>query len=71
MSEAKQSQSRIFFEKKDEAFIKKENLKIPSTNNQLEGLFSHVKERIKMHLELNQNRKKKAVKFLLKNLGKR
>jgi hypothetical protein len=27
MSEAKQSQSRIFFEKKDEAFIHKENLK--------------------------------------------
>jgi hypothetical protein len=27
MSEAKQSQSRIFFEKKDEAFINKENLK--------------------------------------------
>jgi len=46
-----------------------ENLKIPSTNNQLEGLFSHVKERIKMHRGLDQNRKKKAVKFLLKNLG--
>ena len=27
MSEAKQSQSRIFFEKKDEAFIHKGNLK--------------------------------------------
>ena len=27
MSEAKQSPSRIFFEKKDEAFINKENLK--------------------------------------------
>ena len=27
MSEAKQSQSRIFFEKKDEAFINKRNLK--------------------------------------------
>jgi len=26
-----------------------ENLKIPSTNNQLEGLFSHIKERIKMY----------------------
>ena len=47
------------------------SLKIPSTNNQLEGLFSHVKERIKMHRGLQQNRKKKAVKFLLKNLGKK
>ncbi|MFM7557142.1 MAG: hypothetical protein ACKO46_01050 [Alphaproteobacteria bacterium] len=48
-----------------------ENLKIPSTNNQLEGLFSHIKERIKMHRGLDKNRKKKAVKFLLKNLGKK
>jgi hypothetical protein len=48
-----------------------ENLKIPSTNNQLKELFSHVKERIKMHRGLDQNRKKKAVKFLLKNLGKK
>ena len=29
MSEAKQSPSRIFFEKKDEAFINKQNLKKP------------------------------------------
>jgi hypothetical protein len=48
-----------------------ENFKIPSTNNHLEGLFSHVKERIKMHRGLDQKRKKKAVKFLLKNLGKK
>lgn len=44
-----------------------ENLKNPSTNNYLEELFSHIKERIKMHRGLGQNRKKKAVKFYQKN----
>jgi hypothetical protein len=39
-------------------------------NFKFEKLFSHPKERIKMHRGLDQNRKKKAVKFLLKNLGK-
>jgi hypothetical protein len=32
MSEAKQSQSRVFFEKKDEAFINKENLKTQTSS---------------------------------------
>lgn len=45
-------------------------LNIPSTINHLEGLFGHLKERIKIHRGLNKNRKKKAIKFLLKNLGK-
>jgi len=43
---------------------------IPPTINHLEGLFSHLKERIKIHRGLNKNRKKKAIKFLLTNLGK-
>lgn len=47
------------------------NLNIPSTNNHLEGLFSHIKERIKMHRGLDKNRKKKAIRFLLKNLGEK
>jgi hypothetical protein len=40
-----------------------ENLKIPSTNNQLEGLFSHVKERIKMHRGLTKIGRKKQSNF--------
>jgi len=43
------------------------HLKIPSTNNHLEGMFGHIKERVKIHRELEQNRKKKAVRFLLGN----
>lgn len=39
---------------------------IPTTTNHLEGLFSHLKERINLHRGLNQNNKKKAIKFLLK-----
>ena len=46
------------------------HLKIPPTINHLEGLFSHLKERIKIHRGLIENRKKKAVRFLLKNWGK-
>ena len=46
------------------------NSNIPPTINHLEGLFGHLKERIKIHRGLDQNRKKKAVRFLLKNLGK-
>lgn len=46
------------------------HLKIPSTNNHLEGMFGHVKERVKIHRGLTQNRKKKAVRFLLGNWGK-
>ncbi len=45
------------------------HLNIPPTINHLEGLFSHLKERIKIHRGLNKNRKKKAVRFLLKNWG--
>ncbi len=37
--------------------------------NHLEGLFGHLKERIKIHRGLDENRKKKAVRFLLKNWG--
>ncbi|NBV07308.1 MAG: hypothetical protein EBS06_08780 [Proteobacteria bacterium] len=43
------------------------NSNIPPTINHLEGLFGHLKERIKIHRGLNKNRKKKAVRFLLKN----
>ncbi|MBU6339404.1 MAG: hypothetical protein KGQ36_05500 [Rickettsiales bacterium] len=46
------------------------NSKIPPTINHLEGLFGHLKERIKIHRGLDKNRKKKAVRFLLRNLGK-
>jgi hypothetical protein len=47
------------------------NSNIPSTINHLEGLFGHIKERIKIHRGLNKNRKKKAVRFLLKNWGRK
>jgi hypothetical protein len=46
-------------------------LDIPPTNNHLEGLFSHLKERVNIHRGLRRDRKKKAVKFLLKNLGRK
>ena len=38
---------------------------IPTTINHLEGAFSHVKERIKLHRGLSRERKKKAIRFLL------
>jgi hypothetical protein len=41
------------------------------TNNHLEGMFGHIKERVKIHRGLDKNRKKKAVKFLLKNWGRK
>jgi len=47
------------------------NSNIPPTINHLEGLFGHLKERIKIHRGLDKNRKKKAVRFLLKNWGKK
>jgi hypothetical protein len=47
------------------------DLNIPPTINHLEGLFGHLKERIKIHRGLDQNRKKKAVRFLLKNWGRK
>ncbi len=43
------------------------NLNIPNTTNSLEGKFSHLKEKIKIHRGLSKNRKKKAVSFLLQN----
>ena len=45
------------------------DLNIPPTINHLEGLFEHLKERINIHRGLRIDRKKKAIKFLLKNLG--
>ena len=47
------------------------NSNIPPTNNHLEGMFGHVKERIKIHRGLDKNRKKKAVRFLLGNWGRK
>lgn len=47
------------------------NSNIPSTINHLEGLFGHLKERVKIHRGLNKDRKKKAVRFLLKNWGRK
>jgi len=47
------------------------HLKIPSTNNYLEGMFGHIKERVKIHRGLEQNRKKKAVRFLLGSWGRK
>ena len=47
------------------------DLNIPSTNNHLEGMFGHIKERVKIHRGLGKNRKKKAVRFLLKNWGRK
>ena len=46
------------------------NSNIPPTNNHLEGMFGHIKERVKIHRGLDKNRKKKAVRFLLKNWGR-
>ena len=46
-------------------------LNIPPTNNHLEGMFGHIKERVKIHRGLDKNRKKKAVRFLLKNWGRK
>lgn len=40
---------------------------IPNTTNHLEGLFSHLKEKVKIHRGLSLNRKKNAIKFILKN----
>jgi hypothetical protein len=44
---------------------------IHPTNNHLEGMFGHLKEGIKIHRGLTINRKKKAVRFLLKNFGRK
>lgn len=47
------------------------NSNIPPTNNHLEGMFGHIKERVKIHRGLDKNRKKKAVRFLLQNWGRK
>ena len=46
-------------------------LNIPPTNNHLEGMFGHLKYDIGIHRGLTKERKKKAVKFFLKNFGKK
>jgi hypothetical protein len=46
-------------------------LNILPTNNHLEGLFSHLKERVNIHRGMRKDRKQKAIKFLLKNLGQK
>lgn len=48
-------------------FIYKEIGGIPHTTNRLEGFFSHLKEKIKIHRGLSEPRKKNAIKFLLGN----
>ncbi len=47
------------------------NSNIPPTINHLEGMFGHLKERVKIHRGLDKNRKKKAVRFLLRNWGRK
>ncbi len=44
---------------------------IPSTINNLESIFSHLKDKIRVHRGLGENRKKKAIRFLLKNWRKK
>lgn len=41
---------------------------IPPTINHLEGAFSHLKEKISIHRGLSKQRKKNAIRFILKNL---
>jgi len=49
-------------------FVYKEiNANIPHTTNKLEGAFSHLKEKIRIHRGMSKNRKKKAAKFILIN----
>jgi len=40
---------------------------IPTTTGRLEGLFSHLKEKIRVHRGLKMDRKKKAIKCFLNN----
>ncbi|MFT7088105.1 MAG: hypothetical protein ACJAZX_001560 [Rickettsiales bacterium] len=47
------------------------NLDIPPTDNHLEDLFYHLKERVNIHRGMRIDRKKKAIKFLLRNLGQK
>lgn len=49
-------------------FIYRETrLTIPNTTNRLEGVFSHLKEKIKIHRGLTEKRKKQAIVFCLTN----
>jgi len=49
-------------------FVYKEiNANIPHTTNKLEGTFSHLKEKIRIHRGMSKNRKKKAARFILIN----
>ena len=38
---------------------------IPHTNNRIEGAFSHIKDRLRLHRGLSEKRKRKAIKFLI------
>ena len=49
------------------AYKKHPDLNIPNTTNKLEGLFAHLKEKIKIHRGLRTDRKKKMIKFILSN----
>ena len=42
-------------------------LGIPNTTNKLEGLFAHLKEKVRMHRGLRVDRKKKMIRFILSN----
>ncbi len=41
-------------------YNKCKGLNIPPANNHLEGMFSRIKERVKIHRLLNKNRKKSS-----------
>ncbi len=41
------------------------DLNIPNTTNRLEGKFSHLKEKVKIHRGLRKDRRKKMIKFIL------
>lgn len=43
------------------------HLNIPNTTNKLEGIFSHLKEKVKIHRGLRNDRKKKMITFILSN----
>ena len=49
------------------AYKNSPDLDIPNTTNKLEGLFSHLKERVKIHRGLRVDRKKKMIRFILSN----
>lgn len=49
------------------AYKNRPELNIPNTTNRLEGLFAHLKEKVKIHRGLRTDRKKKMIKFILSN----